>query len=447
MEENSKVEVVTVTWYSYLSQIIVGLLSLFALKIIYFTIKRRYTQTSKVEKNSTEESKIYTSSENVFNESSTESLNLELEEKYKLLRRSDKRNESSGVLCTNDSELSKLIDTEDDIVDKLLSELINFDTKLDFKRTIDTVFSGYDSTQNEMQECKNYRKFQDVVDTCKINSDSHSSILSWKSCHKNIDHSESDYINNSENLEICQPVNLCIKDNNNETETNKKTIKTFFTDRKYKNTKDLLMINPEDFPFAETIANKQLSANNHDELENEDNLNDTEHFSNYHNELEAEYNSESLKHGLENEYDLNDTELSTINYNASENEYSLENTKYSLNEDELMLEKNLETTEISSINQDESLYEYNLKSPELSSLNNDKSISGIDSPNIHDYDVQSITDLNNTSSTEFTESLPSPIYQNNNSIDDIRYVEDFNDISFFDPTLSDDAMNEAFVED
>lgn len=52
--------------------------------VIYFSIKRRYTstQTSVIEQNSTEENEIYTSSENnVFNESSFESLNLELEKK------------------------------------------------------------------------------------------------------------------------------------------------------------------------------------------------------------------------------------------------------------------------------------------------------------------------------------------------------------------------------
>jgi len=57
------------------------------LKITYFFIKRRYTPSSLVDKNSTEESDIYTSTENVFNESSSESLNLENEKvsiyKYK----------------------------------------------------------------------------------------------------------------------------------------------------------------------------------------------------------------------------------------------------------------------------------------------------------------------------------------------------------------------------
>lgn len=49
------------------------------LKITYFFIKRRYTPSSIVDQNSTEESDIYASSENVFNESSSESLNLENE--------------------------------------------------------------------------------------------------------------------------------------------------------------------------------------------------------------------------------------------------------------------------------------------------------------------------------------------------------------------------------
>lgn len=61
--------------------IIFILLYFSALKIIYFSIKRRYTKTLVVKQNPTEESKIYTSRENVFNGSSLESLNVELEKK------------------------------------------------------------------------------------------------------------------------------------------------------------------------------------------------------------------------------------------------------------------------------------------------------------------------------------------------------------------------------
>lgn len=50
-----------------------------ALKIIYFSIKRRYTKTLVVEQNPTEESEVNASRENVFNGSSSESLNLEPE--------------------------------------------------------------------------------------------------------------------------------------------------------------------------------------------------------------------------------------------------------------------------------------------------------------------------------------------------------------------------------
>jgi len=79
--------------------------------------------------------------------------------------------------------------------------------------------SGYGSTEDEMQESKNYSTTQDVLDTCKFNSDSHSSIMSWESCHEGISHSELDFVNcpSSENqLEICQPLNLCMRDKKNE---------------------------------------------------------------------------------------------------------------------------------------------------------------------------------------------------------------------------------------
>ncbi|XP_050061979.1 uncharacterized protein LOC114125101 [Aphis gossypii] len=574
MEENSKVEFVTMNWCCYLLQIVVSLLAIIALKIIYFFIKRRYTKTLVVNQNPTEESETHASRENVLNGSSSESLNVELEKKCELLCQSDKNEEPSEVLCINDSESSKFIHTEDDLdLDYLLRDLINFDTTSEivigqpnpekFMDKDDTVYNGYGSTEDEMPEFKHSKKFHDVLNTCIPNSDSRSTIISWKSCNKDIDYSESDYVNNlsSENQKIHQPLNLCIKDNKNETETNIKNTKTFFTDRKYKNTRDtrdILMINsehssvpiedeqnilkvwnklkkqydilmntkihssilydklknldciydkelrslglnvPEKLIYhLENIEHEQkhenrleitkLSIINHNEFENKDNLENVKHelesegcsdntelsITN-HNESENENNMDKIKSSLnedelvlennlettelsdinqnewENEDNLDNTELSITNHNESENENNMDKTKSSLNEDELMLENNLETTEMSSIIQGESIYEYNLESPQMSSLNNDKSISGIDSPIInciHDYEVQGITDLNSTSSTEVTESLPSPIHQTINSIDDIRYVEDYNDISFFDPTLSDDAMNEAFIED
>lgn len=49
------------------------------LKVTYFFIKRRYRKSSVVDKNSAKENNIYTNSENVYNESSSESLNLENE--------------------------------------------------------------------------------------------------------------------------------------------------------------------------------------------------------------------------------------------------------------------------------------------------------------------------------------------------------------------------------
>jgi len=65
-----------------MSTLIIFILLYFsALKIIYFSIKRRYTKTLVVVQNPTEESETYASRENVFNGSSSESLNLELEKK------------------------------------------------------------------------------------------------------------------------------------------------------------------------------------------------------------------------------------------------------------------------------------------------------------------------------------------------------------------------------
>jgi len=61
--------------------IILILLHFSALKIIYFSIKRRYTKTLVVNQNPTEESETSASRENVLNGSSSESLNVELEKK------------------------------------------------------------------------------------------------------------------------------------------------------------------------------------------------------------------------------------------------------------------------------------------------------------------------------------------------------------------------------
>lgn len=82
----------------------------------------------------------------------------------------------------------------------------------------DTVYNGYGSTEGEMQECKHSIKFHDVLDTCILNSDSCSTMISWKSCNKDINYSELDYVKSlsSENQKIHQPLNLCIKDNKSE---------------------------------------------------------------------------------------------------------------------------------------------------------------------------------------------------------------------------------------
>ncbi|XP_060864428.1 uncharacterized protein LOC132940726 [Metopolophium dirhodum] len=553
-------------WYDYLPQIVAGVITLWVLKISYFFIKRRYTQSSVVYKNSTEESDVYGSSENVFNESSPESLNLDQEK--------------------------KMVD-------------INNVTRC----------SGYGSTEDEMLESKNYTTTQDVSDTCIFNSDSHSSIMSWESCHEGISHSELDFVNHPE---ICKPLNLCMRDKKNETGTNK-ICKTFFTDRKHKSIKVIQKKTPEEYLEKKIIEdydrhtlnndnldntehelkhennleitklsstyqgeledeynldnteyelknkNKleltKISSIHHDELKDEYSLDNTEHelrrdahnleitelSSTYQDELEYEYSLDNTEYELKNknkleitnissihhdelkdeysldntehelrrdarnleitelsstyqdeleyEYSLDNTEyelknknkleitkISSIHHDELKDEYSLDNTEqelkhdnnleipeisskreeleddYSLNnrehssnEDHVMLANVLETTRLSPIHQDEQNYDCNfLTSPELS-LNNDKSISSIDSPNIkfhYDYDeVQDIDGCCNTCSSEYTESFPSPIFYNDSLIDDIRYVEDYNDISFFDPSLSDDAMNEAFVED
>jgi len=82
----------------------------------------------------------------------------------------------------------------------------------------DTVYNSYGSTEGKMPEFKHSKKFHDVLNTCILNSDSCSTIISWKSCNKDIDYSESDYVKNlsSENHKIHQPLNLCLKDNKNE---------------------------------------------------------------------------------------------------------------------------------------------------------------------------------------------------------------------------------------
>lgn len=78
--------------------------------------------------------------------------------------------------------------------------------------------SGYGSTEGEMQESKNYITTQDVTDTYTFNSDSHSSIILWGSCHEEINHSELDLnsLSSESSLEICQPLNLCMRDLKNE---------------------------------------------------------------------------------------------------------------------------------------------------------------------------------------------------------------------------------------
>lgn len=82
----------------------------------------------------------------------------------------------------------------------------------------DTVYNGYGSTGGEMPEFKHSKQFHHVLNTCILNCDSRSTIISWKSCNKDIDYSESDYArsSSSENLKIHQPLNLCIKDNKSE---------------------------------------------------------------------------------------------------------------------------------------------------------------------------------------------------------------------------------------
>jgi len=61
--------------------IIFILLYISALQIVYFSIKRRYTKPLVVKRNHTEERETNASRENVFNGSSSESLNVELEKK------------------------------------------------------------------------------------------------------------------------------------------------------------------------------------------------------------------------------------------------------------------------------------------------------------------------------------------------------------------------------
>ncbi|XP_008180221.1 GRIP and coiled-coil domain-containing protein PFC0235w-like isoform X1 [Acyrthosiphon pisum] len=533
--------------------------------ISYFFIKRRYTQSSIVYRNSTEESDVYGSSDNLFNKSSsTESLNLDQEK--------------------------KMVD-------------INNVTRR----------SGYGSTEDEMQESKNYTTTQDDSDNCKLNSDSHSSNMSWESCREGISHAELGFVHS----EICQPLNQYTMDKKNETRTQKIT-RTFFTDRKHKSIKAIQKKTPEKYlvtkmnedydqhtlnndkleyhldntehelKHGNNLENTKLSSTyryelkyeydldntkyelknknkleitkissiHHDELKDEYSLDNTEHklrdahnleitklsstyqdefkdkynldttehelkhenkleitnlSSTYQNKLENEYSLDNTEHKLrdahnleitklsstyqdefkdkynldntehelkhenkleitnlsstyqnklENECNLDNTEqelkddnsleiseISSIHHDELENKYSLNNREHSSNDDHVMLANVLETTGLSQIHQDEQNCDYNFLTSPLSSLNNDKSISGIDSPNIkfHHDEIQDISGCCNTCSSECTESLPSPIFNNDSSIDDIQYVEDYSDIIFFDPTLSDDAMNEAFV--
>eukprot|EP00102_Acyrthosiphon_pisum_P020423 XP_016657633.1 PREDICTED: uncharacterized protein LOC100570911 isoform X6 [Acyrthosiphon pisum] len=493
--------------------------------ISYFFIKRRYTQSSIVYRNSTEESDVYGSSDNLFNKSSsTESLNLDQEK--------------------------KMVD-------------INNVTRR----------SGYGSTEDEMQESKNYTTTQDDSDNCKLNSDSHSSNMSWESCREGISHAELGFVHS----EICQPLNQYTMDKKNETRTQKIT-RTFFTDRKHKSIKAIQKKTPEKYlvtkmnedydqhtlnndkleyhldntehelKHGNNLENTKLSSTyryelkyeydldntkyelknknkleitkissiHHDELKDEYSLDNTEHklrdahnleitklSSTYQDEFKDKYNLDNTEHELkhenkleitnlsstyqnklENECNLDNTEvcyiiiykyklneyinfiyllliqqelkddnsleiseISSIHHDELENKYSLNNREHSSNDDHVMLANVLETTGLSQIHQDEQNCDYNFLTSPLSSLNNDKSISGIDSPNIkfHHDEIQDISGCCNTCSSECTESLPSPIFNNDSSIDDIQYVEDYSDIIFFDPTLSDDAMNEAFV--
>ncbi|XP_022171935.1 uncharacterized protein LOC111034846 isoform X2 [Myzus persicae] len=428
-------------WYGYLYQIASGLLALWMLKVTYFFIKRRYRKSSVIDKNSAKENNIYTNSENVYNESSSESLNLENEKK--------------------------------------MMDINNI-----------TACSGYSSTEDEMQESNNYTTSQDVSDTCKLKCDSHSSIISWESCNKEISHAESDVANSQSSethTEICQPLDLCIRDKKNKTGMNSRT---YFTDRKYKRTKCIQKVNSEKYSITETIEDYEQGSLNFEKMKDLDNVDNKEHSVNndkleynleitelssiYHNEYSLDDTEHELKEKIyseilelfsvdndENSLDdteselkvennLEITELSSIHCEELEDKHSLDNTEHSLNNDEVMLGNDLETTRISPIYQDEQLYELNMETPEHSFINNDISISGIHSPNIKcnlDYEVPDSKGINITSSSECTESFPSPIFNNDSSIDDIRYVEDYNDISFFDPMLSDDALNEAFVED
>lgn len=82
----------------------------------------------------------------------------------------------------------------------------------------DTIYNGYGSTEGEMPEFEHNKKCHDVLDTCILKSVSRPTIISWKSCNKDIDYSESDYVKclSSENQKIHQPLNLCIKDNKSE---------------------------------------------------------------------------------------------------------------------------------------------------------------------------------------------------------------------------------------
>eukprot|EP00102_Acyrthosiphon_pisum_P020426 XP_016657636.1 PREDICTED: uncharacterized protein LOC100570911 isoform X10 [Acyrthosiphon pisum] len=429
--------------------------------ISYFFIKRRYTQSSIVYRNSTEESDVYGSSDNLFNKSSsTESLNLDQEK--------------------------KMVD-------------INNVTRR----------SGYGSTEDEMQESKNYTTTQDDSDNCKLNSDSHSSNMSWESCREGISHAELGFVHS----EICQPLNQYTMDKKNETRTQKIT-RTFFTDRKHKSIKAIQKKTPEKYLVtkmnedydqhtlnndkleyhldntehklrdAHNLEITKLSSTYQDEFKDKYNLDNTEHELKHENKLEITNLSSTYQNKLENECNLDNTEvcyiiiykyklneyinfiyllliqqelkddnsleiseISSIHHDELENKYSLNNREHSSNDDHVMLANVLETTGLSQIHQDEQNCDYNFLTSPLSSLNNDKSISGIDSPNIkfHHDEIQDISGCCNTCSSECTESLPSPIFNNDSSIDDIQYVEDYSDIIFFDPTLSDDAMNEAFV--
>lgn len=78
-----------------------------------------------------------------------------------------------------------------------------------------TWWNDYSSTEDEKQEIKNYSTTKDILETCKLNTDSHSSVMSWESCNEEIINSELEFVN-CLSSEIYQPINLCVRDKKNE---------------------------------------------------------------------------------------------------------------------------------------------------------------------------------------------------------------------------------------